>query len=196
VCLAQVLQKQAAALDQQQLALVSMAAAPALHAWSFPQHWRNPREHALQVKQTTWSWARGAAQNGLPAFLRNKIAQNVACILQVSNLPGTFPAKHLLTSQEGCSPQGRVHAWNCHDRKPVLRMHMQLDFQAQWAALMALLGSGGAGAADMLCRVLVAIDEDIVSLDIPRSPQGVRASMEFKVCFDLTEPLLATALSL
>ena len=63
-----------------------------------------------------------------------------------------------------------------------LSWHAQLDFQAQWAALMALLGSGGAGAADMLCRVLVAIDEDIVSLDIPRSPQGVRASMEFKAC--------------
>ena len=57
----------------------------------------------------------------------------------------------------------------------------QLDFQPQWAALMGLLQSNGPGAADMLCRVLVAIDEDIVSLDIPRSPEGVRASMEFKV---------------
>ena len=56
----------------------------------------------------------------------------------------------------------------------------QLDFQPQWAALMGLLGDG-AGAADMFCRVLVAIDEDIVSLDIPRPPQGVQASMEFKV---------------
>ena len=51
-----------------------------------------PCEHALQVKQTTWSWARGAAQNSLPAFLRNKIAQNVACILQVREPSPLLPA--------------------------------------------------------------------------------------------------------
>ena len=55
-----------------------------------------------------------------------------------------------------------------------------MDFQAQWQVLTGLLG-GGPGAADMFCRVLVAIDEDIISLDIPRSPEGVRASMDFKV---------------
>lgn len=33
---------------------------------------------------------------------------------------------------------------------------------------------------DMFCRLLVAIDEDIISLDIPRSPEGVRASMALK----------------
>ncbi len=57
---------------------------------------------------------------------------------------------------------------------------MQMDFKGQWAMLMSILADG-AGAADMLCRILVAIDEDIVSLDIPRSPDGVKASMEFKV---------------
>ena len=57
---------------------------------------------------------------------------------------------------------------------------MQMDFKGQWAVLMSILPDG-VGAADMLCRILVAIDEDIVSLDIPRSPDGVKASMEFKV---------------
>lgn len=38
----------------------------------------------LQIKQTIWSWVRGAAQNTLPPFLKNKIAQNAACVLQVS----------------------------------------------------------------------------------------------------------------
>ena len=59
-------------------------------------------------------------------------------------------------------------------------MLMQMDFEGQWAMLMGILPDG-AGAADMLCRILVAIDEDIVSLDIPRSPDGIKASMEFKV---------------
>ena len=59
-------------------------------------------------------------------------------------------------------------------------MPMQMDFEGQWAMLMGILPDG-AGAADMLCRILVAIDEDIVSLDIPRSPDGIKASMEFKV---------------
>ena len=66
---------------------------------------------------------------------------------------------------------------------------MQADFKGQWAVLMSILPDG-MGAADMLCRILVAIDEDIVSLDIPRSPDGVRASMEFKVCPVMTYLLL------
>ena len=56
----------------------------------------------------------------------------------------------------------------------------QMDFQAQWRVLAGLLGEG-AGAADMFCRVLTALDEDVISLDIPRGPDGVRASMELKV---------------
>ena len=55
-----------------------------------------------------------------------------------------------------------------------------MDFKGQWAMLMGILPDG-MGAADMLCRILVAIDEDIVSLEIPRSPDGVKASMDFKV---------------
>ena len=65
---------------------------------------------------------------------------------------------------------------------------MQMDFKGQWTMLMSILPDG-AGAADMLCRILVAIDEDIVSLDIPRSPDGVKASMEFKA-WPLCIPLL------
>lgn len=56
----------------------------------------------------------------------------------------------------------------------------QADFQEQWQVLVGMLGEG-AGAADMFCRILVAIDEDVISLDIPRGQEGVRASMELKV---------------
>lgn len=60
---------------------------------------------------------------------------------------------------------------------------MQIEFPEQWPSffteLVAMLG-GGDGPVDMFCRVLVAIDEDVVSLDIPRSPEGVRASMALK----------------
>lgn len=38
---------------------------------------------ALQVTQTVWTWVRGAGQNAVPPFLKNKIAQNAACLLQV-----------------------------------------------------------------------------------------------------------------
>lgn len=55
-----------------------------------------------------------------------------------------------------------------------------MDFKEQWRVLVGLLGEG-AGAADMFCRILVAVDEDVISLDIPRSQDGVRASMELKV---------------
>ncbi len=56
-----------------------------------------------------------------------------------------------------------------------------MDFQEQWQVLVGMLGEGS-GAADMFCRILVAMDEDIISLDIPRSQDGVKASMELKVC--------------
>ena len=60
---------------------------------------------------------------------------------------------------------------------------VQMEFPEQWPTffteLVAMLG-GGDGPVDMFCRVLVAIDEDVVSLDILRSPEGVRASMALK----------------
>ncbi|CAL8470725.1 g10267 [Coccomyxa elongata] len=94
-----------------------------------------PQQLSL-IKQTVWSWVRGAAQNALQPFLKNKIAQNAACIVQ-------------------------------------------MDFQEQWQVLVGMLGEGS-GAADMFCRILVAMDEDIISLEIPRSQDGVKASMELK----------------
>ncbi len=59
-------------------------------------------------------------------------------------------------------------------------MCAQADFQEQWQVLVGMLGEGS-GAADMFCRILVSIDEDVISLDIPRGQDGVRASMELKV---------------
>ena len=37
----------------------------------------------MQVDQTVWSWVRGAGQSAVPPFLKNKIAQNATCLLQV-----------------------------------------------------------------------------------------------------------------
>ena len=65
----------------------------------------------------------------------------------------------------------------------ILGWDVQMEFPEQWPTffteLVGMLG-GGDGPVDMFCRVLVAIDEDVVSLDIPRSPEGVRASMALK----------------
>jgi exportin-T len=49
---------------------------------------------------------------------------------------------------------------------------VQLDYPQQWPTffhdMMAMLGQGAA-MADVWCRVLVALDEEIISLDIPRT---------------------------
>ncbi|CAG9460416.1 unnamed protein product [Pedinophyceae sp. YPF-701] len=52
----------------------------------------------------------------------------------------------------------------------------------------------GPPAIDMLCRVLRAVDGDVVSLEIPRSPRGARRSMEFKDAMrERAAPALARA---
>ena len=52
----------------------------------------------------------------------------------------------------------------------------QAEFPSRWQTgfqdIIALL-SDGEGTADMFCRLLTAVDEDIISLDIPRSAPGM-----------------------
>jgi exportin-T len=55
-----------------------------------------------------------------------------------------------------------------------------VEFPSDWPAffydVIAMLGHG-LNAADMFVRILVALDEDIISLDIPRSETtSVRAA--------------------
>lgn len=49
---------------------------------------------------------------------------------------------------------------------------MQADFPVSWHTafqdIISLLADG-AGTADMFCRILTSVDEDIISLEIPRS---------------------------
>ena len=57
------------------------------------------------------------------------------------------------------------------------------EFPEEWPTffqdLLGTLASGPA-AVDLFCRVLVAVDEDIISLDVPRSAEEARRSMHFK----------------
>lgn len=49
---------------------------------------------------------------------------------------------------------------------------LQFEYPGTWPRFFQdLIGamSQGEGIVDMFCRILVAVDEDIVSLDIPRS---------------------------
>ena len=51
-------------------------------------------------------------------------------------------------------------------------MSKQVEFPARWqSAFQDLIGllADGEGTADMFCRVLTAVDEDVISLEIPRS---------------------------
>ena len=49
--------------------------------------------------------------------------------------------------------------------------HTQVEFPTPWqSAFQDIIGllADGEGAADMFCRVLTAVDEDVISLEIPR----------------------------
>ncbi|KAG1677608.1 hypothetical protein FOA52_010389 [Chlamydomonas sp. UWO 241] len=60
---------------------------------------------------------------------------------------------------------------------------LQFEFPSVWPSffhdLVSALGAGE-GLVDMFCRVLVAVDEDLVTLDIPRSQDESKLSMRIK----------------
>ena len=63
----------------------------------------------------------------------------------------------------------------------------QFEYPATWLGFFQdLIGAmaQGDGIVDMFCRILVAVDEDIVSLDIPRSQDESKLSMHIKVGVD------------
>ncbi|KAG7675140.1 hypothetical protein Ndes2526B_g07998 [Nannochloris sp. 'desiccata'] len=78
--------------------------------------------------------------SGLPAFLRNKIAQTIVAIA-AQEYPNEWPG----------------------------------FFQDVLGTL-----SSGPDAVDLFCRILVSVDEDIISLDVPRSAGEAKQSMHFK----------------
>jgi len=78
--------------------------------------------------------------SGLPAFLRNKIAQTIVAIA-AQEYPSEWPG----------------------------------FFQDVLGTL-----SSGPDAVDLFCRILVSVDEDIISLDVPRSAGEAKQSMHFK----------------
>ena len=60
----------------------------------------------------------------------------------------------------------------------------QFEYPATWPRffqdLIGAMRSLGDGLVDMFCRILVSVDEDLVSLDIPRSQDESKLSMHFK----------------
>jgi len=59
----------------------------------------------------------------------------------------------------------------------------QAEYPARWpSAFRDLIAAAerSAPSADFFLRVLVSLDEDVISLDIPRSEAGSRASMALK----------------
>ncbi|KAK9812733.1 hypothetical protein WJX72_002830 [[Myrmecia] bisecta] len=60
---------------------------------------------------------------------------------------------------------------------------VQLEYPDQWPSffeeLLGLLSSGPA-VVSMFCRIMQAVDEDIISLEIPRSQDEIRSSMHLK----------------
>jgi hypothetical protein len=60
---------------------------------------------------------------------------------------------------------------------------LQHEYPQSWPHFFQeLIGmlSQGDGIVDMYCRILIAVDEDLVSLDIPRSQDESRLSMHVK----------------
>ncbi|KAI7842372.1 hypothetical protein COHA_004011 [Chlorella ohadii] len=57
------------------------------------------------------------------------------------------------------------------------------EYPDQWPSFFQdLLGTlaQGAAAVDLFCRILVSVDQDIISLDVPRSADEAKQSMHFK----------------
>ncbi|KAL0051899.1 hypothetical protein WJX82_004175 [Trebouxia sp. C0006] len=48
-----------------------------------------------------------------------------------------------------------------------------------WTDLLGMLAEGP-GVVDMFCRILIAIDDDVISLDIARTQEGIKRSMQLK----------------
>lgn len=66
--------------------------------------------------------------------------------------------------------------WEAHS-------HLQELYPDNWPTFfsdMLVAGTRDAARATMFARVLLALDEDVISLDIPRSDAGSRRSMAFK----------------
>lgn len=60
---------------------------------------------------------------------------------------------------------------------------VQLEYPSAWPDFFRDLiraASQGPGLVDMFCRIMVSVDEDIISLDIPRSQEESRLSMHVK----------------
>lgn len=59
-------------------------------------------------------------------------------------------------------------------------LHAQESYPQDWPSffpeLIALAGEG-AGAVDMFCRILLALDDDIISLDVPRCVYACACSL-------------------
>lgn len=141
----------------------------------------------LQIKQTLLSWTRAANQDSrsqLQPFLRNKLAQVVVLIVRVSLLPvctcrhgilcarGAHahfpaPARDLLLGKQtaACS--------NPHAGRDTSVCMLQEQYPAGWPSVfreLIQMAQDDQGAVDMLCRILTSIDEDIITLEVPRCP--------------------------
>eukprot|EP00884_Botryococcus_braunii_P015515 jgi/Botrbrau1/2647/Bobra.0203s0001.1 len=60
---------------------------------------------------------------------------------------------------------------------------LQVDYPSGWPTFFSDLIhmlSKGPDAVDMFCRILISLDEDIISLETPRNAQGDRRSMDVK----------------
>lgn len=62
------------------------------------------------------------------------------------------------------------------------------EFPAGWPTMVADVlpnlsaEEGLPGRSDMFCRVLRALDDDVIAVDVPRSQEESRRSMRVKVC--------------
>ena len=130
----------------------------------------------MQIKQKLTGWlGRPVAKDGaaFALFLRNKIAQLTVYIVQVQgSCPSctvTYSALSLMPFAPSCGDSGVLSS--C----PVLMLSatccLQVEYPKEWPSffheLLAMLPEGPQ-AVDMFCRILVAVDQDVVSLDIPR----------------------------
>lgn len=135
-------------------------------------HWRSmPGNVQRIVQQVSWSWVGfcATADPPVPPFVANKVAQLVAFVAGYE-YPARWPEFF----------DDLLGKWRTSGCTQVPALPWRGPSRSRSCTPLAGLAAGGPSQVLAFCRVMKALDSDIISLDIPRSQEESRRSMEFK----------------
>ena len=146
----------------------------------------------MQIKQTLLSWTKAANQESrsqLQPFLRNKLAQVVVLVIRVRT--SSWPPSQSQNPHAGAClskpgrPCAQLQGCAGHQAGP----GAQEQYPAGWPGVfqeLVQMAQDDRGAVDMLCRILTSLDDDVITLEVPR--RGARTL--WRLCTAPAAPLL------